>query len=34
MNMDTTFLALPNGAAAPIADLPVLPFDDFRAQLI
>lgn len=34
MNMDTTFLTLPNGAAAPIAELPVLPFDDFRAQLI
>jgi len=34
MNMNTSFLSLSNGAAAPIADLPMLSFDSFRAQLI
>jgi Ni,Fe-hydrogenase III large subunit len=34
MTMNTSFLSLPNGAAAPIADLPVLPFEEFRTQLI
>jgi Ni,Fe-hydrogenase III large subunit len=34
MNMNTTFLSLSNGTAAAIAELPVLPMDTFRGQLI